>query len=59
MKKCDKCGSDKIIRTNKAKRTTGPKNNTGHRLMPKPKISYGYFYDECVCECGNTWEEKK
>lgn len=55
--KCNKCGSKEIQQTSRMKRT-GPPN-------PKPpkdrfrKVSYGYFYTECICECGEKWEVRK
>ena len=53
---CEKCGSDKIQVTDKSKRTCAPK---GVKKHPNRKISYGYFYKEHLCECGNKWEVRK
>ncbi len=49
---CSNCFSTNITITKKAKRTNG-------KFVHGKKMSYGYYYNEHVCnDCQNKWEEK-
>ncbi len=50
---CNTCGSNNIKLTQTYRRTVRPK---GVKANPRKKISYGYKFTKCECECGNIWE---
>ncbi len=49
---CSNCNSTNITITKKRKRTSG-------KLVHGRKMSYGYCYNEHVCNnCQNTWKKE-